>query len=61
MPEKNQYGFSYWLEVLTVALTGLSFLCTLFAFVFKNVGYKTPRDHLAAEDMMLGGGMSSRY
>ena len=54
LPERNSFGYSFWLEVCVDMLLGYTFFATLLAFVFKTLRLSNPKDMRVAEDMMLG-------
>ena len=54
MPEKNGFGFSFWLEFVASVLLVVAFICTLFAFVIKTMWLYGDKDPRYSEDMMLG-------
>ncbi len=54
LPERNSFGYSFWLEVAACTLLGLTFVFTMLAFVFKTLRISNPKDPKVSEDMMLG-------
>ena len=55
MPERNSFGYSYWLELTTTALLISAFMMTLIAAVLKVLDMTDEeKDTAYAEDMMLG-------
>ena len=54
MPERNTFGYSYWLEFATTCLLMASFLMTLIAGVLKILDISEEKETAFSEDMMLG-------
>lgn len=54
MPERNSFGYSFWLETTTAVLLFVSFILTLFAGVCKILDIGNEKETAYAEDMMLG-------
>ncbi len=54
MPERNTFGYSFWLEVAANLLLMYTFTASLLAFIFKTLRLSNPKDVKVAEDMMLG-------
>lgn len=54
MPERNHFGYSFWLELTTATMLFTSFVMTLIAAVCKILDISTEKETAYAEDMMLG-------
>ena len=55
MPEKNSFGYSFWLDICATILLFLASFGLLMAAVFKTLLWHRPKlDPGLAEDMMLG-------
>ncbi|ELT95441.1 hypothetical protein CAPTEDRAFT_226282 [Capitella teleta] len=54
MPEKNHFGYSYWMVVASTVMYILAFFCSLTAAVFKTLRRGMQKDPRYSEEMMLG-------
>ena len=54
MPEKNAFGWSFWLEFTAAILMTVGFVCTIYAGILKTFWLHGDIDPRYSEDMMRG-------
>ena len=60
MPERNVFGYSFWLECLTAALLLMGATCNFFTGTFRVLQHYNPVvSERVADDMMFG--VATRY